>query len=338
MTTSSAHVLSAYLSFVLTQPHGSIVEDYGTRSCWLTKEQHRRISEFVRTILESHEAESFCPKSKPKARFRIATHAIRFVHRSRAITYEYQKSIAEILSDLCDDEEMMHAFDTVDEEMIDHISSTYDIWKGNGEGMFRKKSSRSFRSSSSSFSMLSFRSSSSFGLSSMSFSFSSNRRPSSKREWPMTEKEDNPPFISLLKMPNFKVLPDVQKEKEKSFNDSIRPNEKDVLFGRGSEIYRHKGNVRWRELINQKKDEYRRLGSSTNKKKHFSAGIVREVKNYGGRFLERDHKMRWCVVPEDQARLKCSQQFRDIKRKVSTKMNKKFNCTKMNTASMIKLQ
>lgn len=65
------------------------------------------------------------------------------------------------------------------------------------------------------------------------------------------------------------------------------PKPSDVLCGRGGGINAHEGNIAFRELVQDQKEQYN-LAANKNEKAEISQEIVDHVTNRGGRFLQRD--------------------------------------------------
>ena len=94
--------------------------------------------------------------------------------------------------------------------------------------------------------------------------------------------------------------------------------EQDVLLGRGRPLQKHAGNLKLRQLISDRMEEYER--SNKHKKTEIAETIVQRIYQDGGRFLKQaDHnKTLWEEVDDEPARLKVSYTFRTMR-----KMNKK---------------
>ena len=73
----------------------------------------------------------------------------------------------------------------------------------------------------------------------------------------------------------------------------LRPT--DVLFGRGSGPNDHEGNIRFRQLVAERKEEYLATNHRQTKAK-IAREIVNTIVNDGGRFLKK-------VEPADARRL-----------------------------------
>ena len=96
-----------------------------------------------------------------------------------------------------------------------------------------------------------------------------------------------------------------------SVNDEIEPHENDVLFGRGNNVNRHVGNLKFRQLCREHKAHY--VMCTKLEKKSVSVNIVNHVRNMDppGRFLRKDAEGQWVDVGDQEAREKTSQALRD---------------------------
>ncbi|KAG7354643.1 hypothetical protein IV203_003999 [Nitzschia inconspicua] len=94
----------------------------------------------------------------------------------------------------------------------------------------------------------------------------------------------------------------------------VDPNENDVLCGRGGRINSHSGNVKFRDIINNRKKEY--LAPSTKKleKAHIAAAIVNDIRSMDppGRFLKEDRDTGlWFDIGDAKAIKKTGQALRE---------------------------
>lgn len=98
-------------------------------------------------------------------------------------------------------------------------------------------------------------------------------------------------------------------------NQGIIPSSTDVLLGRGGMTNKHPGNIRFRDLVNGRKKEYKAIPRHRYKlKTQFAENVMRQVHAYGGRFLERVNDKSdsdWVVATDTAARKKCSQRLRE---------------------------
>lgn len=100
-------------------------------------------------------------------------------------------------------------------------------------------------------------------------------------------------------------------------SERIKPTDYDVLLGRGGLTNKHPGNVRFRNLINERKDKYKEILPGQYKaKKQFSTNVMNEVHAYGGRFLQQvkvkpSTPVEWVIAKKTKARKKCSQALRE---------------------------
>lgn len=93
---------------------------------------------------------------------------------------------------------------------------------------------------------------------------------------------------------------------------SIRPQPKDVLFGRRRSYRLHPGNVHLRRLC----DEHLNLFESLAKggKNELTKVLLDQIIREGGRFIKYDSKLkRWLTVTTEEARVKIAHRFRDAR-------------------------
>jgi len=89
------------------------------------------------------------------------------------------------------------------------------------------------------------------------------------------------------------------------------PTKNDVLCGRGGKINEHPGNVRFRAIVEQYKEQYN-LASNKNNKANISRDVVGQIYDVGGRFLKKDAMTGlWFEEDLDHALKKTSQALRE---------------------------
>ena len=93
--------------------------------------------------------------------------------------------------------------------------------------------------------------------------------------------------------------------------DILTPHPHDVLCGRGAGILKHAGNLRFRELVKNKQQEYLQL--KKQQKIFLTQSIVFAVRNLSppGRFLHRDGMGRWNEIGDQKANEKTAQSLRE---------------------------
>lgn len=95
-------------------------------------------------------------------------------------------------------------------------------------------------------------------------------------------------------------------DKEMIHDTSIHLLPNDFLFGRGSVINNHEGNIRFRGLVSKRKEEYKSTRMIRSKRKIVQQ-ILDEVHTYGGRFLKvldpRD-PTRWVLANNHEINMK----------------------------------
>lgn len=93
------------------------------------------------------------------------------------------------------------------------------------------------------------------------------------------------------------------------------PYHEDCLFGKGSSVMNHPGNVAMRRLMKEKYDRFEQ-SSSNIQRQELAGEIIEEIHTGGGRFLREDAKTGLFVeVDDDVARKKIMIAFRDSKKK-----------------------
>jgi len=100
------------------------------------------------------------------------------------------------------------------------------------------------------------------------------------------------------------------------FSTPIEPTEGDILFGRGGDVYKHPGNVRFREKARELAPLYEACGDSkySNEEKYkVSEDFVDCMKAENRRFLEKGPDGLWYEVLGNGIRKKASQALREKK-------------------------
>merc|ERR1712232_136708 len=104
---------------------------------------------------------------------------------------------------------------------------------------------------------------------------------------------------------------DTIKKESKKVTTKKEYTDIDVLFGRGGRGNHHKGNKRYRSLVNSHKEQYRKI-KDKQAKTAIARSIVQKINSSGGRFLMYDKtKSKWMEVPSVRARTKVSQALRE---------------------------
>lgn len=97
-------------------------------------------------------------------------------------------------------------------------------------------------------------------------------------------------------------------------NERIVPQPNDVLLGRGSALMFHPGNLRYRQLVRDRKAAYCSFDDQTHKQ-DIASSILDIIREDGGRFLERrensSQEETWCVVNDRRALEKTKQSLRE---------------------------
>ncbi|CAJ1969894.1 unnamed protein product [Cylindrotheca closterium] len=96
-------------------------------------------------------------------------------------------------------------------------------------------------------------------------------------------------------------------------SDSIKPTEMDVLFGKGYRLQLHPGNVRFREFLEQHRDEYE--STPRQNRRAMAVELAQSLRNNGARFLQKAESGEWMESDNSQAEKKVSQFFRELRKK-----------------------
>merc|ERR1712038_1676287 len=112
--------------------------------------------------------------------------------------------------------------------------------------------------------------------------------------------------------------------KQELGQDLIRPNDNDVIGGRGNGPKNHDGNVAFRNLVQKYKIDY--INAYTSKdKRSIVRQIISEVRQRGGRFLRKEYSdkaVKWAEMDDNSIMIKVAQALRenapDLKRKHGT--------------------
>ena len=92
------------------------------------------------------------------------------------------------------------------------------------------------------------------------------------------------------------------------------PENRDVLAGRGRIFQEHPGNVRFRQFVEKKSDEYDAL--DRHDKLIFTIRLTQILRADNVRFLKKAAGGgTWVVLDSSEVRMKISQQFRTVRKK-----------------------
>ncbi|KAL3916514.1 MAG: hypothetical protein SGARI_007941 [Bacillariaceae sp.] len=136
----------------------------------------------------------------------------------------------------------------------------------------------------------------------------------------LSAPQDTPPSLSVLSM----GIPSAPQDSSPAFSVDIPPAPSDtspvivpgafdILLGRGKSFQNHKGNLRYRQIIESFREQYESMGAKREKTKLIK-DVVQVIFNGGGRFLRQDDLGRWIPVDLEQSRDKVSHSFRNQKR------------------------
>jgi hypothetical protein len=110
---------------------------------------------------------------------------------------------------------------------------------------------------------------------------------------------------------------------------AVVPNNFDVLLGREKRILESPGNFRFRQLVDDYRDQYESV--SKFEKTIVAESILKEIKDSGGRFLKQV-ELGWIEVGDVMARKKISHAFRNLR---SSSTSASLSTFKRRTASLV---
>lgn len=93
----------------------------------------------------------------------------------------------------------------------------------------------------------------------------------------------------------------------------VTPLPVDILFGRGSTVVEHAGNMHFRQLVDIYMHKFEAAGKSG--KSAVVQIILRRIKNASGRFLKREDGIHWIEVDDGIARNKIAHAFRNRRKR-----------------------
>lgn len=115
------------------------------------------------------------------------------------------------------------------------------------------------------------------------------------------------------------------------------PTKEDVLCGRGGGINAHEGNVAFRQMVHEQKERYN-VAANKQEKAEISQQIVDQVKENGGRFLQKDDSRGysssgsfWVEIDNMKAIAKTSQALREGAPSIRAKAARSTTSGKKNT-------
>ena len=92
----------------------------------------------------------------------------------------------------------------------------------------------------------------------------------------------------------------------------IKIGPRDILFGRGSAINNHQGNINFRVVCDTNKKYFITLGNKGKAKYNYCMNILQDIKSNGGRFVQFDKAANsWYEVDDDKARMRIDRHFRE---------------------------
>ena len=97
--------------------------------------------------------------------------------------------------------------------------------------------------------------------------------------------------------------------------ECIKPTGMDVLFGKGYRLQLHPGNVRFRKILEQHKDNYE--STPRQSRREMAVELAQILRNNGVRFLQKAGSGTWVESEIAQAEKKVTQYFRELRKKRS---------------------
>mmetsp|Transcript_15784 Transcript_15784/g.28451 ORF Transcript_15784/g.28451 Transcript_15784/m.28451 type:complete len:544 (+) Transcript_15784:195-1826(+) len=117
---------------------------------------------------------------------------------------------------------------------------------------------------------------------------------------------------------SIKAVPEMKLTDKDHEEFVVGPN--DVLLGRGSGANKALGNIRFRELVEHRKAEYK--AATNTRKRQIAVEILKQVQERGGRFLQMSSRQVYEVVVSDARALKkCCHTLRERRSLPSTEKN-----------------
>lgn len=114
----------------------------------------------------------------------------------------------------------------------------------------------------------------------------------------------------------------VEEESEDSVGATFCPSSQDVLAIGGMHFYKFPGNCAYRELLESNLESYDNA-DSVQEKIRITNDVLVNIEASGGRFLVRDKQGWWAPANEQTARLKVSNAFRDVRKSIRARENRK---------------
>lgn len=104
--------------------------------------------------------------------------------------------------------------------------------------------------------------------------------------------------------------------------ETFCPSTKDVLAIGGMHFYKFPGNCRYREMLESNLHCYDNA-ASVQEKIRITNEVLVNIEASGGRFLVRDKQGWWAPANEETARVKVSNAFRDVRKSIRARENRK---------------
>ena len=123
----------------------------------------------------------------------------------------------------------------------------------------------------------------------------------------------NPRAASVAKPRTLPKKTNGNNSKKKEEAGIETPGRFDILRGRGGLTNHHPGNIKFRDEARARREDYKQAGTTRQQKYNYSMELVKKVKAYGGKFLEKGKDGLWQEMEEKAARKKASQVLREEK-------------------------
>jgi hypothetical protein len=107
-----------------------------------------------------------------------------------------------------------------------------------------------------------------------------------------------------------------------SVSGTFCPSTKDVMAIGGMHFYKFPGNCRYREMLESNLESYDNA-DSVQEKIRITNEILLNIESSGGRFFVRDKQGWWAPANEQTARAKVSNAFRDVRKSIRARENRK---------------
>ena len=150
----------------------------------------------------------------------------------------------------------------------------------------------------------------------MSFGIESGQLPISNHGTIKTQNQKK--WIAYRKMRDRLI----EEGEEDSMVATFCPSTNDVLAIGGTHFYKFMGNIRYRDILESNLHHYDNA-SSVHEKIYITNKVLRTIEERGGRFLAKDNNGWWTPTDKEAARMKISNAFRDLRKSMRARENRK---------------